>query len=139
MINLNKLKGSKYVEVVYFVSDNIDGKYVKKLREEKGLTQTALANILGVTKKTIEKWEQGKNKVTGSSAVLLTLLKNENGFLDKLYKVDIRNDYSTYKTFAKIEGLDISQVDESYSNINAKGAQWGKTKQLTSNRLVAII
>ena len=29
MINLNKLKGAKYVEVEYFVSDNVDGQYVK--------------------------------------------------------------------------------------------------------------
>lgn len=138
MINLNKLKGAKYVEVEYFVSDNVDGQYVKNLRKEKNLTQTALANILGVTKKTIEKWEQGKNKITGSSAVLLTLINNENGFLDKLYKVNIKDDYSAYETFAKIEGVNIGQFKENYKNINLKVLQWDKTKQMKNERLVAI-
>jgi len=46
----------------------VDGVLVVKLfRADHRLTQAALANIMGVKKKTIEKWEQGVNKVSGSS------------------------------------------------------------------------
>jgi transcriptional regulator with XRE-family HTH domain len=36
------------------------GKNLKKFREEKGLTQTDVAMILGSTKSTIATWEQGR-------------------------------------------------------------------------------
>lgn len=36
------------------------GKIIKKVREKKGLTQLELANIIGVSDKTISKWETSK-------------------------------------------------------------------------------
>lgn len=88
MININKLLESKRVEVN--VADaKIDKVYVKQFRLTHHLTQVALANILGVTKKTIEKWEQGVNNVNGSSAVLLRLLNDNPALLDQLYSVKV--------------------------------------------------
>ena len=55
MINIDKLLESKRVEVV-FAEINVNGEYVKQFRKNHGLTQIALANIVGVTKKTVEKW-----------------------------------------------------------------------------------
>ena len=46
-----------------------------------------MANILGVTKKTIEKWEQGVNNINGSSAVLLKLLEANPELINQLYSV----------------------------------------------------
>ena len=37
------------------------GKYISKLRKEKGLTQEKLAEKIGVSSKTISKWETGIN------------------------------------------------------------------------------
>lgn len=73
MIDVSKLLESTRLEIT-FADVNVDRDFVKAFRKEHGLTQIALANMLGVTKKTIEKWEQGKNNVGGSSAVLLKLL-----------------------------------------------------------------
>ena len=73
MINVKELMKAKRVTITYQEND-IDFKFVKMFRLNFGLTQIALANLMGVTKKTVEKWEQGKNKVNGSSAVLFTLL-----------------------------------------------------------------
>ena len=53
------------------------------------MTQIALANILGVKKKTIEKWEQGANNVNGSSAVLLKLLNDNPELISQLYSVKV--------------------------------------------------
>lgn len=86
MINVERLLESKRVEVS-FVNKDIDKDFVKAFRKEHQLTQAALANILGVTKKAIEKWEQGVNKVNGSSAVLLRLLQDNPELLHQIYSV----------------------------------------------------
>ena len=42
------------------MNNYITGKIIKELRERKQLTQVELANIIGVSDKTISKWETGK-------------------------------------------------------------------------------
>lgn len=86
MINIEKLLESKRVEVTY-AEANVDKFFVRNFRKEHQLTQVALANILGVTKKAIEKWEQGANNVNGSSAVLLRLLSDNPELLQQVYSV----------------------------------------------------
>lgn len=88
MININKLLESKRVEVK-IAETKVDRIFVKQFREDHHLTQIALANILGVTKKTIEKWEQGVNNVNGSSAVLLKLLNDNPTLLEQIYSVKV--------------------------------------------------
>lgn len=50
---------------------------IKALRVRTGLSQKMLSDVIGVSSKTVEAWEQGKNKPSGSSARLLQIL-NEN-------------------------------------------------------------
>ena len=42
------------------MNNYITGKITKELREKEHLTQMELANIIGVSDKTISKWETGK-------------------------------------------------------------------------------
>lgn len=86
MINIEKLLESERLEVA-FAEVNVDKDYVKQFRKKYHLTQIALANILGVTKKTVEKWEQGTNNINGSSAVLLKLLNDNAELINQLYHV----------------------------------------------------
>lgn len=88
MIDVSKLLESTRLEIT-FADVNVDRDFVKAFRKEHGLTQTALANMLGVSKKTIEKWEQGKNNVGGSSAVLLKLLNDNPNLIEQLYSVKV--------------------------------------------------
>ena len=88
MIDVIKLLESTRLEIT-FADVNVDRDFVKAFRKEHGLTQIALANMLGVTKKTIEKWEQGKNNVGGSSAVLLKLLNDNPNLIEQLYRVKV--------------------------------------------------
>ena len=44
------------------------GSYIAKKRREKNLTQEQLAETLGVSNKTISKWENGKCMPSSSSA-----------------------------------------------------------------------
>ena len=76
----NKIK--KYHVEYIDIESIVTNKFVKELRQKLNMTQTVFAEILGVTKKTIEKWEQGKNPVKGCSARLLYAL-NENPELIK--------------------------------------------------------
>ena len=64
--------------------DIVDGTYVKKLRLQLNYTQSYFAQVLGVTKKTIEKWEQGKNPVKGTAAALLYIIKEQPDVLKHL-------------------------------------------------------
>lgn len=97
MININKLLNSKKMEVS-FAEVKVDKEFVKQFRKNNNLTQLALSNILGVTKKAVEKWEQGANKVNGSSAVLLKLLNDNPELLPQLYVVKkIETENEEYK------------------------------------------
>ena len=94
----NKIK--KYHIEYIDIESIVTNKFVKELRQKLNMTQTVFAEILGVTKKTIEKWEQGKNPVKGCSARLLYAL-NENPELINMFYVfeiiepkNIQNDNS---------------------------------------------
>ena len=80
----NKIK--KYHVEYIDIESIVTNKFVKELRQKLNMTQTVFAEILGVTKKTIEKWEQGKNPVKGCSARLLYAL-NENPELINMFYV----------------------------------------------------
>lgn len=47
---------------------------VKNIREKIGLTQNLFAKYIGVSTKTVEAWEAGRNKPSGPSNRLLWLL-----------------------------------------------------------------
>lgn len=88
MIDFDKIKEMSYTSVTLYEPQNVNSDFVKKFRKENDLTQYALANILCVSKKTVEKWEQGANAVKGCAAVLLSLLAEDKQLLDKLYHVE---------------------------------------------------
>ncbi|WP_455631452.1 helix-turn-helix domain-containing protein [Megamonas sp.] len=50
---------------------------IKSIRYETGLTQVLFAQYLGVSPKTVEAWEAGRNKPSGSSSRLLSLLDDK--------------------------------------------------------------
>ncbi len=116
-MDINKLLNAKRVTIKYLDID-VDNEDVKNFRRNNDLTQVALANILGVKKKTVEKWEQGKNKINGSSAVLITLLKKNPDVLKMLYAVQqVDRTYTDYRIIAsysafKVQAEDIESIME---------------------------
>lgn len=56
---------------------------IKKVRNKAGMTQSTFANFLGVSKKTVESWELGYNKPSGSSNRLITMLANDSNLVKK--------------------------------------------------------
>lgn len=68
----------------------------KDLRNRLNFTQNKFANILGVSKKTIEKWEQGVNPIKGPAARLVYLFLNDATIIDRLYRRTLY-DYGEYR------------------------------------------
>lgn len=47
---------------------------IRNIRQHAGMTQSVFANYMGVSPKTVEAWENGKNHPTGSACRLLDIL-----------------------------------------------------------------
>ncbi|MFS1526295.1 NadS family protein [Microbulbifer sp. 2304DJ12-6] len=48
---------------------------VKRIREQTGLSQNQFALLIGVSKRTLENWEQGRRHPTGPAKALLRILE----------------------------------------------------------------
>jgi putative transcriptional regulator len=56
-------------------------------RSQSGLSQTEFAHALGVSKRTLENWEQGRAEPTGPAKVLLKLVSRYPDTLKRLAKI----------------------------------------------------
>lgn len=60
---------------------------IKSIRESIGLSRAELSELMGVSVKTVQAWESGRNKPNGSSARLLQILQvSPNEFIDYMIK-----------------------------------------------------
>lgn len=50
---------------------------VKNIREKTGLSQTEFARLIGVSKRTLENWEQGRRDPTGPARALLKIVESD--------------------------------------------------------------
>lgn len=78
----NKLSARKNKLTVNSVKEftNIE---IKNIRENLKVTQIIFAQILGVSKKTVEAWEAGINNPNGSAKRIIGLLKEDPDFAEK--------------------------------------------------------
>ncbi|MCL2478466.1 MAG: helix-turn-helix domain-containing protein, partial [Treponema sp.] len=56
---------------------------IKRIRQRTGLSQVMFAGSLGVSPKTVEAWENGRNKPEGASRRLLEIVRDDPGFLQR--------------------------------------------------------
>lgn len=56
---------------------------IKAIRSKTKLSQSMLSEVIGVSPKTVEAWEQGKNRPSGSSTRILQLLNNDPNLILK--------------------------------------------------------
>lgn len=74
--NLKAEKTTRFIAPLEsFTSDEI-----KKIRNETGMTQALFAKYMGVSVKTVEAWESGKNHPEGSARRLLALTRKDPSF-----------------------------------------------------------
>lgn len=53
---------------------------IKAIRQRTGFTQVVFAKYLGVSSKTVEAWESGKNRPEGAACRLLAMTHNDPAF-----------------------------------------------------------
>ena len=56
---------------------------IKQIRNEAGMTQALFAEFLGVSPKTVEAWERGRNRPDGPARRVMGLLKEDAKFAEK--------------------------------------------------------
>jgi len=56
---------------------------IKQIRQRTGLSQVMFASSLGVSPKTVEAWENGRNKPEGASRRLLEIVRDDPCFLKR--------------------------------------------------------
>lgn len=133
-INFNELnkRAIKFTDRDY---SYIDGSYLRKLRMSFGMSQALFADYLGVTKKAIEKWEQGVNKINAPVLRLLFLFENNPELLSLMKEIKISNKnfiLNRIKTFEADEIIntkkDDSEIEVNFSSKKSwKKVNGGKT------------
>ena len=57
---------------------------IKAIRQEANLPQARFAELLGVSPRSVEAWEAGKRKPTGTANRLFQLIKNDPSLIDNM-------------------------------------------------------
>jgi putative transcriptional regulator len=60
---------------------------IKQIRHKTGLSQVIYAGLLEISPKTVEAWENSRNKLVGASRRLLEIVRDDPGFL-RLFQVE---------------------------------------------------
>ena len=81
-----KVKGVKRNKISVAPLPHYKGNKIKEIRNKLGLTQSTFAHIIGVSIKTIEAWESGRNEPQGPAQRILFLLERDDNLL-KRYKL----------------------------------------------------
>jgi len=81
-----ELKAVKSRHIYIAALPQYHGAKIREIRLKKKLTQKSLAAVLGVSIKTVEAWESGKNVPEGPAQRLLDLIDKDEHFLEK-YKI----------------------------------------------------
>ncbi|MCI1974507.1 MAG: type II toxin-antitoxin system MqsA family antitoxin [Limosilactobacillus sp.] len=84
----NFLNGEKadvdIVETTIPVKPEFNSTTIKDLRKKINVTQKGLANLIGVSTRTVESWEMDRTEPNRSSQKLLTLLTRDTSLVNEL-------------------------------------------------------
>lgn len=87
-INIDEIKKNA-IEIIEPDFSCIDGKYLRNFRMKLQFSQAILADYLGVSKKTIDNWEQGTYKINAIATRLIYLLEKEPKNLSLLKEIKL--------------------------------------------------
>lgn len=85
-ISNGKLKGRKQ-KISISPINNFTNDEIKSLRMNLHLTQLTFAQLIGVSKKTIEAWENGRNSPNGPARRILGMLKEDHSLPEKYHLI----------------------------------------------------
>ncbi len=82
-VSKGRLKTVKRRKVTVSPLPEYNADRIKKIRESLNLSQMIFAEAMGVSIKTIEAWESGRNKPQGPASRFLQILEQDNRFLEE--------------------------------------------------------
>ena len=82
-VSKGTLKTVKRRKVTIAPVPEYDALRIKKIRESLNLSQVIFAEAIGVSVKTVEAWESGRNKPQGPASRFLQLLEQDHHFLEE--------------------------------------------------------
>lgn len=71
---------AKTVRLSVMPVDHYEADEIKEIRKSTGFTQAVFAQYMGVSIKTVEAWEAGRNHPEGAACRLLALTKSDPAF-----------------------------------------------------------
>lgn len=93
-------RAEKYTVDFYDIDQMVDAEFVKKLRDKLNMSQSFFAQVLGVSKKTIEKWEQTVNPTIGTASRLLYIIDKYPALINEFYTDTYSSNGKTFKKSA---------------------------------------
>lgn len=125
------------VEVTIPVVTEFNAQSIKELRKKINVTQAGLANLLGVSPRTVESWEANRTEPTRPVQKLLTLLTRNNDLAKELRLVWRLSLMKTWNDIADSQTVlteeELSNKDLRSLNLRAK-LVWANHNSLKSNR-----
>jgi len=83
-IEYEKGKGHASVTKLRFLPvESFASGEIRTIRMASGMSQSAFASFLGVSKKTVEAWECGRNDPSGPARRLLSLLRDDRSIAER--------------------------------------------------------
>ena len=78
---------SKGREVTISISElpEISSEEIRKIRDMSHMTQSGFAELLGVSRRTVELWEKGVNTPAGPARRLMSFIRSDPDFINKYY------------------------------------------------------
>lgn len=68
----------------YAISKYITANDIKRVRKMLNMSQKDFANLIGCSKPTVERWESGKENVTGPIVLLLNMIENNLDYINEI-------------------------------------------------------
>lgn len=89
----SELKNVKVDRVNIASLPRFNAQQIRVLRERHKLTQQVFADVLGVSKKTVEAWEAGRNTPNGPAQRMLGLMDKDDNLLEKYAIMSMKNNF----------------------------------------------
>ena len=104
----------------YAIPDYITKDDIKRVRKLLNMTQKEFAELIGSSKPTIERWESGKENITGNIVLLLNMIENNTDYINKIKipekKYPLRLFYMYKHNICTL--IDVDQIKQEIKIIN---------------------
>ncbi|HOI84479.1 MAG TPA: helix-turn-helix domain-containing protein [Acholeplasmataceae bacterium] len=93
-------RAEKYTVDFCDIDQMVDAEFVKKLRDKLNMSQSFFAQVLGVSKKTVEKWEQSVNPMIGTASRMLYIIDKYPALINEFYTDTYSSNVKVFKKSA---------------------------------------